>query len=204
MFLPMATMSGVPVGPMTQGAVNLVSSSQAVLSQKLNTTTETQAPDSGEALDIANIEAKAKAIDAYFESKNMPLAGHGKGMVLAAEKYDLDWRLLAAISVRETTGGREACPKTYARTGDIGYKYNVFGWGSCKMKFQSYEHGFEVLARNLSGSNPNTAHYYDNKTTIQILRAYNPPSIVPKYAEQVISIMDNIGQANLGQKPSEA
>jgi hypothetical protein len=30
------------------------------------------------------------------------------------------------------------------------------------------------------------------------LRAYNPPSIVPKYAEQVISIMDAMGHVELG------
>jgi hypothetical protein len=50
---------------------------------------------------------------------------------------------------------------------------------------------------NLGGNNPNTAKHYDEKTTKQILRAYNPPSIVPRYAEQVISIMNAIGDENL-------
>ncbi|MFZ2150205.1 MAG: hypothetical protein WAV15_03535 [Minisyncoccia bacterium] len=143
------------------------------------------------------LKAKAEAIDAYFRERGMPLEGHGKGLVLAAEKYGLDYRLLAAIATRETTGGLAACPVTYRRTGDMGYKYNVFGWGSCKIKFKSYEDGFEVLARNLSGNNPNTAHYYEDKTTSQILRAYNPPSIVPHYAEEVISIMDEIGKKDI-------
>ena len=49
------------------------------------------------------------------------------------------------------------------------------------------------MARNLGGNNPNTAYHYDNKTIKQILRAYNPPSIIPKYAEQVMSIMKDIG-----------
>lgn len=149
-------------------------------------------------IEVLSKEAKASAINAYFEDRGMPLAGHGMGLVLAAEKYDLDYRLLAAIAVRETTGGEHACPKTYQRTGDMGYKYNVFGWGSCKIKFKSYEHGFEILAKNLSGNNPNTAFHYEDKNTKEILQAYNPPSIVPRYAEQVMKIMDTIGPADLG------
>ncbi|MDP9249560.1 MAG: hypothetical protein M3M85_03580 [bacterium] len=148
--------------------------------------------------EVLTRETRAQAIDAYFKERQMPLSGHGMGMVLAAEKYDLDYRLLAAIATRETTGGQQACPVTYSRTGDMGYRYNVFGWGSCKIKFQSYEDGFEVLARNLSGNNPNTAFHYADKDTKGILQAYNPPSIVPRYAEQVMNIMNTIGPANLG------
>lgn len=150
-----------------------------------------------EASDVLTLEARANAIDAYFKARNMPLEGHGMGMVLAAEKYGLDYRLLAAIAVRETTGGLAACPVTYKRTGDMGYKYNVFGWGSCKIKFKSYEDAFEVLARNLSGANENTAKHYAGKDTKGILQAYNPPSIVPRYADQVMAIMNSIGPADL-------
>ena len=32
---------------------------------------------------------------------------------------------------------------------------------------------------------------------MQILRAYNPPSVVKKYAQQVVSIMNAIGTENL-------
>ena len=53
------------------------------------------------------------------------------------------------------------------------------------------------MARNLGGNNPKTAKHYADKTTDQILKAYNPPSIVPHYAEQVISIMNEIGAENI-------
>ena len=129
-------------------------------------------------------EAKANAIDAYFAERDMPLEGTGMKMVLEAEKHAIDWRLLPAIAVRESTGGKFACKKV---------TFSPFGWGSCKINFQSYDHAIEVVAKNLGGNNPNTAHHYDEKTTMQILRAYNPPSIVPRYAQQVISIMDAIG-----------
>jgi hypothetical protein len=201
-LMPLATMS-LPFGGLPTAALDLAKTAenapQAVLSQKLNIQASDQiVSNPTDHVDALTREAKADAIDTYFKSKNMPLAGHGMGMVLAAEKYNMDWRLLAAISVRETTGGRHACPYTYERTGDIGYKYNVFGWGSCKIRFQSYEHGFETVARNLSGNNPKTAHYYAGKDTISILESYNPRTVVAHYPEQVVAIMDNIGDKEMG------
>lgn len=132
---------------------------------------------------------KADAIDAYFKARNMPLEGVGMKMVLEAEKNDLDWRLMPAIAVRESTGGKFACKKA---------GFNSFGWGSCKIGFNSNEEAIETIAKNLGGNHPKTEKYYDNKTTKQILRAYNPPSIVPRYAEQVMSIMNSIGDEEIG------
>ena len=136
------------------------------------------------------LQKQAEAVDAYFKSKNMPLYGMGRKMVEEADLNDLDWRLIPAISARESTGGRDECNKV---------SFNPFGWGSCKIGFKSYEDAIETVARNLGGNNPSTAKHYDNKTTKQILHAYNPPSIVPRYAEQVMSIMNAIGDENLGQ-----
>lgn len=130
---------------------------------------------------------KADAIDAYFAKRDMPLRGAGAKMVEEAEKNDIDWRLLPAIAVRESTGGKNDCKKV---------SNNAFGWGSCKIGFKSNNEAIEVVAKNLGGNNPNTAEHYDNKTTKQILRAYNPPHIIPKYAEQVMAIMNDIGEAD--------
>ena len=132
---------------------------------------------------------KAESIDAYFRARNMPLEGTGMKMVLEAEKNNLDWRLLPAISVRESTGGKHACKKV---------ANSAFGWGSCKISFKSHAEAIETVARNLGGNNPKTAHHYDEKNTKEILRAYNPPSIVPRYAEQVMAIMDTIGAKDHG------
>ena len=134
------------------------------------------------------LQAEADAIDAYFASHDMPLEGMGMKMAIEADNNDIDWRLLPAIAARESTGGRNACIKV---------KNNPFGWGSCKIGFKSMDDAIETLAANLGGNNPKTALHYDNKTTKQILHAYNPPSIVPRYAEQVMSIMNNIGDADI-------
>ncbi len=185
-------MSGVPVGPtmgpLAQATLDMVKDSPSAYLQKLNidTSGDTALNDAiARELEAKEVRAeKAELIDAYFREHNMPLEGFGMKMVQEAEKNELDWRLVAAIAMRESTGGKFACKKV---------SFNAFGWGSCKINFESHDKAIETVARNLGGNNPRTAHYYDNKTTIQILRAYNPPSIVPKYAEQVISIMDAIG-----------
>ncbi len=138
--------------------------------------------------DAEVLKLKAQAVDKYFEDRGLPLAGYGMKMVVEAEKNDLDWRLVAAIAMRESTGGKFDCNKV---------ENNPFGWGSCKIGFKTVEQAIETVAKNLGGNNPNTAHHYDNKTTIQILRAYNPPSVVPRYAQQVIAIMDAIGDMDI-------
>ena len=129
------------------------------------------------------MEARALAIDTYYKERNMPLEGYGKKMVEEALKNDIDWRLLPAISVRESTGGKHACKRV---------KNSNFGFGSCKINFESIDKEIEIVARNLGGNNPKTSHHYDNKTTKQILQAYNPPSVVPTYAQDVMKIMDRI------------
>lgn len=140
-------------------------------------------------------KARAEAIDAYFKEREMPLSGTGAKMVEEAIKNEIDWRLVPAIAVRESTGGKHECKRV---------PNNPFGWGSCKIGFKSYDEAIETVAKNLGGNNPNTAHHYDDKETMEILRAYNPPSVVPKYAEQVVAIMNAIGDKDLSKTLASA
>ena len=196
-LMPLATVS-LPLGGLSTTAINLatdtISSPQAVLSQKLNIEANgflayNQAMDLEAKLQEETRQLKADAIDAYFEARDMPLAGYGMKMVLEAEKNNLDWRLLAGIAVRESTGGKKACTTA---------SHNSFGWNSCKQGFESVNESIEVVARNLGGNNPNTARYYENKTTDKILLAYNPADVAPKYVPQVMAIMDSIGEKDFG------
>ena len=136
----------------------------------------------------AEREENAAKIDAYFAGGNMPLEGYGMKMVTEAEAHGLDWRLIPAIAVRESTGGIHACKKA---------TFSAFGWGSCRISFKSYDDAIESLAEHLGGDNPRTARYYDNKSIEQILRTYNPPSVVPRYAEQVIAVMNKIEEVKI-------
>ena len=146
--------------------------------------------DSSTVQDVTNqtenevILKHAQKIDAYFSDRGLPLAGHGKKMVEVAKKYDLDWRLLPAVAMRESTGGKFACKSV---------SNSPFGYGSCKINFKTMDDSIETVAKNLAGKNPNTADYYAGELK-ENLDNYNG-GVVPNYAEQVIAIMNKIGDA---------
>ncbi len=123
---------------------------------------------------------KASILDTYFKERSMPLYGTGMSFVLVAEKYGLDYRLLPAIAIRESSGGKEACG------------HNPFGWGSCKLNnFKTYEESIEALGKNLGGANLKTSRYYAGKSVSDKLYYYNG-TVVPTYPDEVLTIMSNI------------
>ncbi|MEK7624772.1 MAG: hypothetical protein AAB467_00300 [Patescibacteria group bacterium] len=122
---------------------------------------------------------RAERIDNYFQKRGMPLAGNGEIFVRVAEKCNIDWRLLPAIGVRESSGG-------------LHMQYNnPFGWGSAKIKFYNFEDAIETVSDNLCGFNPGTARYYKDQTTMKRLWYYNG-TVMPSYPEEVVDIMDAI------------
>ena len=125
------------------------------------------------------LKEHADKIDSYFKKRDMPLVGYGMTMVLAAEEHNIDWRLLPAIAIKESTGGKFACGK------------NPFGWGSCKIKFDAWETANETVARNLGGNNPATARYYKGATTEKKLYHYNG-SVIPTYTGEILGFMELI------------
>ncbi len=127
------------------------------------------------------IEKQGEVIDAFFAKYKAPLAGHGKKFAIEAKANEIDWRLLAAISMRESTGGKQACKRV---------PNSVFGYGSCKLSFKSIDESIEIVSRSIGGNNPKTAHHYEGKTTQEILRKYN--SVIPNYPKEVVSIMEKI------------
>ena len=137
-----------------------------------------------EVISIENARKEhAEAINKFFKQRGMPLHGTGMTFVLVAEKYGLDWRLLPAIGVRESSGGKQACG------------YNAFGWGSCKLgyNYNGYEEAIESIGKNLGGANKNTARYYAGKSTEEKLYHYNG-SVEPPYIGEVLAIMDMIDE----------
>lgn len=132
-----------------------------------------------------DLKAKADQVDAFFKKYDAPLEGYGMKFVLEAKKNGLDWRLLPAIAMRETTGGKQACKNPKAPN-------NNFGWASCKSGFESVDKSIEHISKTLGGSNPKAKYYQEGMTTDKILKRYNPDSIIPGYSKQVIKIMKMI------------
>lgn len=116
-------------------------------------------------------------IDAYFSKYNMPLAGYGQDFVAIADTCDMDWRLLPAIAVRESTGGKR-----------MQYN-NPFGWGGAQIPFSSLKEAIYNVGSHICGDEPNTAKWYSTTSTYEKLYRYNG-TVVRTYPDEVIWIMD--------------
>lgn len=131
------------------------------------------------------LDEMAVKIDSYLANRNAPLAGHGKVLVAEAEKNGLPLTLLAAIAVQESGGCKYIIPGNN----------NCFGWGSGKIKFDSIDEAIAIIALNLGGNNPDTAHWYKKDQEVkEILEIYNPPHADPTYYKKILRIMSTIEQ----------
>ncbi len=119
---------------------------------------------------------RAGRLDAYFAKRDMPLEGYGAKFIEVADAREMDWRLLPAIAVRESSGGKHLMNN------------NPFGWGSAKIKFDGFNEAIEEVGSNISGNDKDTAKYYKNKTVAQVLWAYNG-TVIPAYPKEVMNIM---------------
>ncbi len=112
-------------------------------------------------------------LEKYFEEKQCPVRPLARDFVRAADKHNLDWRLLPSIAFVESSGG-----KTY-------HNNNIFGWSNGDHRFRSVRESIHTVAERLANS-----HYYRNKPIHKILKTYNP---VPGYSERVMDVMDDLG-----------
>ena len=114
---------------------------------------------------------KIRRITAFYARWDAPLASKAEYILDISEKYGLDWRLIPAISIVESTGGRY-CFRSY----------NAFCWG--RMSFSSFEQAIETVARGLS-----TGYRTDNPYTIAY--KYNP--VTPEsWGSKVSGLMSQI------------
>jgi hypothetical protein len=113
----------------------------------------------------------------FFAAHNSPLKDLAPEFLIAADKNDLDWRLLPSISLVESSAG-----KFYRNN-------NVFGWDSCHRRFPSVRASIHMVAAQL-GTSPR----YRDKSVSQILSIYNPR---PEYSVRVKSVMRTIGALSL-------
>ena len=123
----------------------------------------------------------AAIIDKYFKDRGMPLAGYGKDCAYAADIYSIDGRLLPAISVIESTGGKFMCGN------------NPFGWGSCRSgvgDFDSISEAIDYVSMNLGGMNPHTRSAYSGDSRDD-LWSYNG-TVDRTYPDRVMRVMTEL------------
>ncbi len=126
------------------------------------------------------------ALRDYFTKLDMPAADYAEYFVLEADKNNLDWRLLPAITYVETTG----CKYTLENSANS-RENNCFGYGN--MDFESIPHGISYVTAVLAGNNERMAYYYANKTLEEKLYAYN--QVNPKYKAHILKIMKDLESA---------
>jgi len=95
--------------------------------------------------------------------KNTPLENHSGFLVKTADKYNIDYRLIPAIAMKETGGGN-ASPSG---------SYNAWGFGNGSTQFTSWEDAIESVAKTLKEK------YIDRgmATPEEIMPVYAPPQM---------------------------
>ena len=108
---------------------------------------------------------RTRALREFFKSLNSPLEHYASHFVAVADKYELDYRLLPAISCNESSCGKHYIPSSN----------NVFGWGiygNTVTSFASIEEGIETVGKGLAENY--VAKGYD--TVEEIAPIYTPPN----------------------------
>ena len=85
---------------------------------------------------------RVKILREFLESYNSPIAPFARAFVETADNYNLDWRLLAAISGVESTFGQQIPSGSY----------NGWGWGvygNNVTYFSSWENGIQTISKGL-------------------------------------------------------
>ncbi len=133
--------------------------------------------------DISYADGRSKIIDDFFASYKSPLYQYGNIFIQIADKYNLDYRLLPAIAMQESNGGKRV----------IKDSYNPFGYGiygSLVIRFNSWEEAIERVGRALKED------YIGQglKTPNQIMAKYTPPSMAKDgaWGKGVSSFMEEL------------
>lgn len=92
--------------------------------------------------DTIETDKRVKILKGFLESYNSPLATHAAVFVKNADTYELDYRLVAAISGVESTFGHQIPTNSY----------NAWGWGiygNNTLAFESYDQAIETISKGL-------------------------------------------------------
>jgi hypothetical protein len=117
-------------------------------------------------------DARLKTLRKFFGKTGCPAQKYSEVFLEAADRNDLDWRLLPSISFIESTGGKAA------------KNNNLFGWDSGHAEFVSPVAGIQEVGYRLSHSS-----LYRDKGVDEILSTYNPNA---DYADRVKYVMRTI------------
>jgi len=117
-------------------------------------------------------DPRLAALRTFFKRAECPAVEYAREFLDAADRYDLDWRLLPSLSFIESTGGKSA------------RNNNLFGWDSGRAQFPTPSAGIHEVGYRLTHSN-----LYRDKDLDGVLTTYNPDA---SYAQKVKTVMRQI------------
>lgn len=94
-------------------------------------------------ISVENHDARVEALDQFFADYDSPLEGHARTIVDEADSHKIDYRLLPAIAMQEST----LCKKV------IKDSFNCWGfgiYGGKVTRFDNYDHAIKVITETLS------------------------------------------------------
>lgn len=111
-------------------------------------------------------DARVPLLQKFYRKYNSPLLEHAEFIVQTADLYDIDYRLIPAISMQESTGCKFIPDNSF----------NCWGWGIYGDKitrFSSFREGIDTVSRGLK------KNYYDQglREPHAIMAKYTPPSL---------------------------
>ena len=124
-------------------------------------------------------DTRTEALSEYLLRRNAPFATHAGLIVSQADKYNLDWRLLVAISGVESTFGQR-----YPQG-----SFNAWGWGiygDNRHGFSSWEDAITTISKELR------VRYMDRWGAKDVYQIGNSYAASPTWAARVISFMNTI------------
>lgn len=133
--------------------------------------TETAQAQTAQSLDI-----RAVALSQFFQKFKCPSLNYQliPNYLEAADKYNIDYRLLPAISIQESSCGQHYPSDTN----------NLWGWASARVRFESLQVGVDFVSQQLANG-----RYYAGKNLDDKLKAYNPNAT---YALKIKALMKEI------------
>lgn len=115
---------------------------------------------------ITSQDARPQILADFFDRYASPLSPYSKIFVAVADEYSLDYRLLPAIAMQESAGGKRV----------ISDSFNPFGfgiYGDKVTRFSSWDEAIEKVGRTMK------QNYIDQglNTPYEIMAKYTPPSL---------------------------
>lgn len=119
-----------------------------------------------QAVQISKNDARPLIVADFFKERKCPLANYAKEFIEVADRYNIDYRLMPAIAMQESQGG-----KIMPKESNNPFGYGVYG--GKVMRFETFAAAIEKVGQGLR------TNYLDQglKTPVEIMAKYTPPSL---------------------------